>query len=314
MDGKSARLFVEHLITASNKKQLLNRQLTYDFLNQGAEEFVALTDAVKETQTITTVASTANYDLNTDFLKLWLKDDDPRGGDYFILYSDGTNTYTILFKPYQKVIYDNDTSEILIPSYFTLLEKTSLPSQVTATTSAAGTESGGQSTLTDGTAAFSNNVSIRDIVHNSTQDTTGVILSVTSGTALVTAVFDRTGNPGGWASGDTYVIQPAHRMQLQFTPIPSTASHTATVYYVAKPNPVYSDYGIWQIQDQYHKAFCYYAAHLYLVEDELREPDQGIKVALSNKYMDKFNEIARRARRDIDLSLAKTGYSMRMVK
>ena len=311
MDGKTARLFTERLIRAVSKSDIINRKLTYDLIGQGTEEFVSLTNCIKESQSITTVASTANYDLNADFLQLYLKTDDKRGGDYFIQYSDGTNTHIVLYKSYQKVIYDNQTTDKSIPDNFTLHEKTSLEDQISSTTTSAGTESGGQSTLTDTTTTFTDEaVSARDIVHNSTKDATGIVIAVDTN-ALTTAIFDHAGNPVDWASGDSYVIQPVSRMQIQFDPPCLTAAHTATVYYAAKANPVFTDYSTWQIQDQWHKAFCYWAADAYLAQYEIETPEGGAKLMSGKKYDDKFKDIVRRAKYDIDKGLGKKGYSMR---
>jgi hypothetical protein len=313
MDGKTARLFTERLIHAVSKADLANRKLTHDFMNAGAEEFVSRVNCIKETQSITTVADQADYDLNGNYLRLYLKTGYPRGGNYFILYNNGTTEYRVLWKAYQRVIYDNNTTSIALPSGFTIHEKTSLGTQVTGTTTSAGAQSGGQSTLTDTAGSFtSDDIQERDIVHNSTGDYTGIVLSTPStDTAITTAMFDHDGNPVGWASGDTYVIQPAARYQLQLDPPPSTASHTITTYYLAKPNPVYTDYGTWQIMDVYHKAFCYWAADSYLAEYELKDVAQTPFMVVGQKYKNIFNEMVVRARRDFDLALAKSGYSMR---
>jgi len=311
MEGKTARLFTERLIHAISKATVINRKLTYDLLGQGADEFVSLTNSIKESQTVTTVASQASYDLNADYMQLYLKTGDKKGGDYFIQYSDGTNTHITLFKPYQNVIYDNQTTAVLIPSNFTIYEKTSLETQISSTTTSAGTQSGGSSTLTDTATTFTDEaVSARDIVHNSTKDATGVVIAVDTN-ALTTAMFNHKGDPVGWASGDAYIIQPVQRMQLQFDPPPSTASHTATVYYAAKANPVYTDFATWQIQDQWHKAFCYWAADAYLAQYEIETPEQGAKLVSGEKYNKKFEDIVRRAKYEIDKGLGKKGYSMR---
>ena len=317
MDGKSARLFVEDLIRGTSRPDIVTKKRTYDMLNAGAEEFVSLTECIKKSEDLTTVADQAAYDLSADYLRLWLKTDDPRGGDYFVRYTDSSSViHEILWRSYQKVFYDYNTTSVSLPSYFTILEKTSLPDQLTGTTTATGTQSGGAATLTDAGESFETYISARDRVHNTTsgKDYSGIVISVTSDTALVTAMFDTNGDPQGWASGDTWVIQPTARMQLQLDPPPETASETVTVPYVAKPNPVYSDYYTWQIQDVYHKAFCFYAAYLYLTEYQVQESVQSGDVLLADKYFNEFNRIVHRAKRDIDLSLSKQGYSLRMNK
>ena len=107
----------------------------------GAEEFVSRVACIRETQSITTVASTADYDLNGDYFRMYLKTGQRRGGNFFIKYNDGTTDYFIQFKSYQRVIYDNETTAVTIPSNFTIHEKTALGSQVTGTTTSAGAES-----------------------------------------------------------------------------------------------------------------------------------------------------------------------------
>ena len=144
MDGKTARLFTERLIHAVSKADVLNRKLTYDFIMAGAEEFTSRVSCIRETQSITTVADQANYDLNGDYFRMYLKTGQRRGGNFFIKYNDGTTDYFIQFKSYQRVIYDNEITSVTIPSNFTIHEKTSLGSQVTGTTTSAGTQSGGQ--------------------------------------------------------------------------------------------------------------------------------------------------------------------------
>jgi hypothetical protein len=82
---------------------------------------------------------------------------------------------------------------------------------------------------------------------------------------LVTALFGGTNND--WTSGDAYVIQPAPRKQLVVDPLSSTASHTITVYYLQKPAPVYSDYGMFRFDPEVSAALVKYAAWLYKYRD-----------------------------------------------
>jgi len=312
MDGKTARIFTEHLIRAKSKSAVVGHKMTYDLMHAGAEEFVSMVQCIKRSADLTTVADQASYDLPANFLSLYLKTDDPRGGELFVRYTDTTSDEFIpLFKSYQSVVYENDDTSVNIPGSFTLHEKTSLPTQLTGTTTSGGTLSGGQADLTDTGEEFETYVAARDIVHNSKKDATGIVLSVTDDENLVTAMFDSDGNPVAWANGDTWVIQPVARMQLQLVPPPETASETVTVPYLAKPNPVYSDYGTWLINGIYHKAFCFYAAYLYLAEYDIQAGVNVLNTNLGQTYLDQFNRIVHRANHEIDKSLGKTGYSMR---
>ena len=84
-----------------------------------------------------------------------------------------------------------------------------------------------------------------------------------------------------------------------------------TIHYVAKANPVYSDYGIWLVSDIYHAAFCYYAAHLYLGEEIIKSQDGAdVKMAMGVKYLNEFNRLMYEAKSEIDAGLGKTGFSM----
>ena len=198
---------------------------------------------------------------------LYLQDD---RGEKFIVYSDGTTTSQPLLTLYQQVIYDADTTTTTRPHEFAIFDDNSNFSQITGTTTSAGAASAGEATLTDSGAPFAN-VNDGDVVHNTADGSVGVVLSKTSSSALVTALFDGTDND--YTSGDAYVIQPQSRFMLKMVPIPSTAGHTITVYHIERPAPVYSDYGIYRIPQEFKMALVFYAAWLYKYRDS--EPNFG---------------------------------------
>lgn len=267
IDGKSLLRELRGLLSESSTSDFMDDRMSYSYLHKAATEFVDRTDAIKVEQSITTVASTAGYTLNADFLKLYIKN---RDNDYFIKYNDGTNDTLITIKDYNQIIYDNQTDNATIPSYFSIINDSTNDSQISSTATAVGAASGGVCTLTDSTAPFAD-VSAGDIVHNITDGSDGIVVSKTSSSALVTALFDGTNND--WTSADSYVIQPQSRMKLILSPPPSTSGHTVTLYYIQKPVPVYSSYGIYQIPSQYLSALVFYAAWLYKYSD--REPNFG---------------------------------------
>ena len=156
------------------------------------------------------------------------------------------------------------------PDHFTIIDDPVLDNQVTGTATGDGAASGGQCILTDTAADFSD-VSAGDIVHNTTDGSDGVVLSKTSTTVLVTALFNGTADD--WTSSDAYVIQPQGKLQLILDPPPSTGGHTLTVHYIQQPAPVYSDYGTFRFQSQYMDAIIKYAAFQYKYRD--REPNYG---------------------------------------
>ena len=269
MDGKNQLRSLRQLLEEDTDSGFLDTYTSYSFLNEAANDFADRTGCLKTTQSITTVAETQNYDLNADFNRLYLRDSQKR---YTAKYNDGSNNSFIYWKPYDEVITGDNTDSVTYPSRFAIHENPTLPTQVTGTATSTAAASGGQCTLTDTAADFSD-VSAGDNVHNTTDGSTGVVLSKTSSTVLVVALFDGTNND--WTSADSYVIQPQGRWRFVLDPPPSTASHTVTVYYLQRPSPVYSDYGIFRIPHQHMPAITKYAAWLYKYKDE--EPNFGDK-------------------------------------
>lgn len=259
-------------------------------------EFVRRTQSLKNEQTITTVADQASYTLNADFLQMYLMDQD---NELYIKYNDGTSDFFLKFKEYQDIIYENQTSSIPIPDHFTIIDDSVTDTQLSSTTTSAGASSAGESTLTDSSADFSD-VSPGDIAHNTTDGSDGIVLSKTSSTALVTALFG--GTDADWTSGDSYVIQPQARLKIVLAAPPSTSSHTITVYYIERPAPVYSDYGIYRIQSQYLQAIVFYAAWLYKYRDE--EPNVG------DRLFQYFDSEVRKASVTLNAALNRKGYSV----
>ena len=91
------------------------------------------------------------------------------------------------------------------------------------------------------------------------------MLDVTSETALQTAMFDIADEDvrRGWANADTYAIQPQARYQLIFSPPPSTVGHTVTMYQIVKPLPMFADFRIFGLPEQYSMHAIYFAASIY---------------------------------------------------
>lgn len=260
---------LRELLGESSTSEWMDSFTSYTYLNQAAREFVQRTECLRSEQTITTVAEQSAYDLNSDFMQLWMRDS---GNIPFIKFYDGSSYSWCWWRDYPDVYLGNVTTSVSHPSSFTITDNATLPTRLTGTASSAGALSGGQATLTHATANFvTGKVSPGDQVHNTTDGSDGIVLSVTSATALVTALFGGTEND--WDSSDAYVIQPQARWKLILDPPPSTSSYTVTVPYVQMPDPVYSDYGRWRIPDGAHMTIVQYAAFLYKYRD--REPQYG---------------------------------------
>lgn len=223
------------------------------------------------------------------------------GGNLFLKYSDGTNTFWLTWKDYEDIKRGDNTTSISIPSNFTIINVPTLSTQISSTTTSAGASSGGEATLTDTASDFSD-VEAGDWVHNSSDSSDGMVLSKTSITALKTALFG--GDNDDYTSGDAYVIQPQGRLRLVLDPPPSTASHTVTVEYIQKPAPVYSDYGVYRFQSQYTEALVKYAAWLYKYRD--REPNFG------DAWFQYWDRQTRRAVENLDTAFNRKGLKVNM--
>ena len=98
------------------------------------------------------------------------------------------------------------------------------------------------------------------------------MLSVTSETALVAALFD--GSDDEWDKDDTYVVVLQPRMRIVLDPPPSEDDDTITLNgYVRSPRPVYSDYDTFGIKSEFTTALVSYAAWMYRYQD--KQPNEG---------------------------------------
>lgn len=270
MDGKELVYRLRNILNESSDSAFLDSRTAYMFLWEAAKAFVGRTNYLKGTQSITTVANQSDYTLNADFMKLYLKSENK---EFLIKYNDGSDNTFLQWKDYDSIVYEDNTDSVSKPSFFTLLNDTQ-DSIVTGTASASGAVSNGVCTLSDTSSSTKfADVSAGDIVHNTSDGADGIVLSKTSNTALVTALFGGSGND--WASADAYIIQPQGRMKLVLSPPPLTAGHTITLYYVQIPPPVFSLYGIYSLPQQAMDALVKYAAWLFKYRD--RELDYGDK-------------------------------------
>jgi len=262
MDGKALLYALEQKLLESSDSDFIDDRTSYNYLFEAAVEFVSRTECLQTTQSITTVADQAAYDLEADYIGLWWKNKDRK---HFIKLNDGSTNYFIHWRDYGELVYgDQSDTSVTIPDYFSVITNTSLPDQVTGSATSAGAKTGGQCTLTSTSGDFTD-VRAGDIVHNTTDGSDGVVLSKTSSTVLVTALFGGTNDD--WSGDDDYIIQPQSRAQITFDPPPSTADYTVTVPYIQRPAPVYSDYGVYPIPIEHHPLLVEYAAWKYKYRD-----------------------------------------------
>lgn len=268
MDGYTLTYQLRQLLSESSGGTWIDTVTSYDFLYQAAIMTAHRTGTPTSTQAITTAASTSTYALNADFLKLYLQDD---SGQYFLKYYDGTSYYWIYWRDYAAIVLANQTTAVTIPHVFTIRDKAAVSAD-TGTATSDGDETNNESTLTDTAATFvASNISAGDWIHNTIDGSHGVVLSVTDATHLVCALHGGTDNE--WDTNDAYTITLQPRLELVFDPAPSTVSHTATVYYVQKPTPVYSLYRSYNFNPSLTPALVNYAAWLYKYRDQ--QPNYG---------------------------------------
>jgi hypothetical protein len=221
--------------------------------------------------TVTTVADQRDgYLLPADFSCLYMRDS---MDEFFVRYYNGSAYSNLRAKDEEAIFEDNITASRAMPGGFCITDYRTAISNVTGKATAEGDASGGQCTLTDSGASFSSAVNPGDTVHNVTDGSTGFVISVTSGTALVTALFGGTGND--WDVGDDSVIVPQGRLQFMFDAPPATSGHVVTVPYVKRPDPVFSYYGRYPFQTTLSFALVNYAAWLFKYRDS--QPNQGDK-------------------------------------
>ena len=268
MNGKQMLYQLRNLLQEGSTSTFLDNRTSYDYIYQAACQFAMETKILTTTATITTVADTATYDLPTNYLCLYLMNDE---NEYVVRYYDGTNYYFITYRDAGMMWIDNPTDGVTIPDNFAIVD-TDVPDIVTGAATAAGAVTNGYTILTSSTSNFTTSaVSVGDLISNTTDTSDGVIIEVTDATHLKTALFGGTAND--WTNADAFVITPQVRKQIKFNPYPDTAAHSVLVPYIEKPAPVYSDYGSYKIPAVYMPSVISYAAFLYKYRD--REPNFG---------------------------------------
>lgn len=260
---------VRKLLQEDSGSGFLDSQLTYQLLNTAAKKTATKTKCFTGEQTITTIAEQSAYDLEPDFLELYLRDSS--GYDLVKLY-DGTSTVFPTRAVREDIFQANNTTSVALPTRFYVKDK-AIGDNVTGTATGDGAATAGACTLTASASTFSTSgVKAGDTIYNTVDGSNGVVLSVTSETALSTALFGGTNND--WSTNDTFVIVPQGRYQIVFDPPFSTAGYTVTIPYVKKPAPVYSNYGYFPFpNEEFSVALCYLAAWLYKYRDG--EPNFG---------------------------------------
>lgn len=268
MDGKQMLYQLRNLLQEGSTSSFMDTRSSYDFIYQAACQLQMELKILTAEATVTTVADTATYELPADFLSLYMRDDK---NEFVVKYYDDTNYYFLKYRDAVSMWIDNPTDGVTIPDNFSIIDG-DVPAIVSGSASAAGALSSGYTILTAAASSFiTSKVSAGDQIHNTTDGSDGVVLSVTDATHLKTALFGGTDND--WTNADAFIIVPQTRKEIKLNPYPDTAAHTVTVPYIQKPEPVYSYYGSYRFPTIYMSAVINYAAWLYKYRD--REPNFG---------------------------------------
>jgi len=248
----------------------MDRKTSFDNLWEAAKSFSMDTKLYHTNQSITTIANQASYAIAPDYIEILT---DNGEGKKTIKYADSTTFIGWpTWIPYSQLLTNNNTTGITYPNNFSLAD--SIPkTQITGTALATSADVNGESTLSG--AGFAN-VYPGDSVINTTSGYIGRVVSRVSATSLITAMFDinTTGSPKiGWTLGNTYIVIPQSGYDLVLDPSPSTSGHIITLYYYARPSPVYSDSRSYSFATGYEEALIKYAVWLYKYRD--KQPNFG---------------------------------------
>jgi hypothetical protein len=283
MDGLTLTAQLQQLLQEPSNSTWIDQRSSYDYLYQAVVKFVERTHVVTATQTITTDSTfNNNYQLNSDFLRLYMMD---RYDRLFIRYTQNGQTLPqfIYWRDYMGIVYENDqTLQADVPLNFSIINQNvgTLTAQLSSTATSTVSQFHGESVLQDTTAHFktpvqanaTSPVSVYDTVHNVTDGSHGVVLSVDSDTQLTCALFNGVLN--AFTTGDSYIVNPQARFTMVLDQASLNSGDTILVDYVQRPTPVYSPYRSYNmIMPQYQDAIVQYAAFLYKYRD--REPNFG---------------------------------------
>ena len=270
MDGKRLRRQLRQMLNEESGSNYLDSFTSYDLLNQAANQLNTKIRHIETSVDITTVASQADYTLPANYL---LNVRQNNLGRNLIRFDDGATLHAIPEKD-DDIRWKNKSYTVTstdVPTSFSIAYDDVEDSQVSSTATSTGAATAGKCTLTDSTAPFAD-VQACDTIHNITDGSTGVVLSKTSSSSLITALFDGLNND--WSSGDSYIIQPQAKYKITLDPPPSSSGNTITLDYLRRAKPVYSDYDLFQFPVQYQDSLVYYAVAFYKMRMQLTDEAQ----------------------------------------
>lgn len=235
----------------------------YHALDMAAGLYVRETRGIRSDAVIATVADQQAYDLPPDFKAPSIRQQygQLRRKVAVAKYDYDGNTAWVPMRSYEVVFRCNRTDNRQVPGCFAVRSAVAAKPSLTGSVTADGPVVAGEATLTDATADFTASVSPRDVVINTTRNSSGVVLEVTDGQHIQCAMFPEGIN--SWRTGDGYRIQPEARPQVYLDAPSAVSGHTLTLPYIAQPAPVYADNRSWRLDDIACRAIAFEAAFLF---------------------------------------------------
>ena len=265
MDGWTLVRDVRELLNESSTSSFITDRTTYDYLYEAACDLNSRIQGLTGEQEVKTVANVKEYELNEDFMGLFLRSE----GRYVLKFNNGTFDSWLRWRDFDFLYVLNTDRTATIPNLFTIKDAPA-SSPITGQASESLLSVNGECTLKSSTEAFSD-VCVGDLVHNTTDDSHGVVVAVTSNTEIVTALFEGLNNY--WEEDDYFVITQRGRYNIILDPTPSESNYTLYVPYIKKLEPVYSPYRTYPFPGEFRFSLAKYAAWLYKYRD--REPNYG---------------------------------------
>ena len=215
----------------------------------------------------------------------------------FIKYTANSAVHFLYEKSYDSIILQNNTTAVTIPYGFTIKDRAA-QAQITGTGTIAAIANSDEYTFTDATQTFTTTAAGGDLI-NMINGGSGIVLEVSSNTALKAAFFDS-------ASTGAYLLNPQGRFELVLDPPPANSGDTITVYYIQRPNPVYTAYRRYNFPVDYKAALVHYAAWKYKYVDQ--------EANFGDKFYIYWDATVRRLGGNINNVLNRRGFKVNMIK
>ena len=300
MDGKQlTRIMLDFLDEELADSLFAKERLLYVYLDAAASRFARETLSLKSTATITTVADQQTYSLPPDFIGLYMKNS---RGRYFAKYYDGSNYSWPLKSTYEKIFKRNLSTAKTAPSRFCFVDSDHpvwdwdkitteagdiLTTEagdhlvlesldrglITGTAGSTSQTSAGDCTLYDSSKTFSSTVYPRDTVHNTNDESTGVVIKTIDDHHIITALFG--GAQNFWTEDDQYTVIPTVTKQIMLDAPSESSGHTITVPYICMPAPMFSEHCYWRFPPQTCMSIAQEAAFMY--EDQKGDYNAGAR-------------------------------------